>query len=207
MYQKWFVAPIHGAKQLVGVPQSVRSGARGDYLLRSAAPFLVVEKAAGVSNGGNDAKEVSNDRVEASVHGGRNRTSAFSSRVEGDGMTGVQLWSSYKAMLQEESGIDMRLVEQRGCRTVETKAELEKLGFRRAQRNVPGLLFPVYGPSGEIVLFQFRPDEPRIDKRGKLVKYETTSGSRMVLDVHPAIRTKLGDPSVLGEGVSVEPHL
>jgi Domain of unknown function (DUF3854) len=111
-------------------------------------------------------------------------------------MTDANLSPSHEAMLLEESGIDVRFVEQRGCRTVETKAELERLGFGRAQRNVPGLLFPVYGPSGAIVLYQFRPDEPRIDKHGKPVKYETPAGSRMVLDVHPAVRDRLGDPSV-----------
>jgi len=78
---------------------------------------------------------------------------------------------------------------------VETKADLEGLGFGRAQRNVPGLLLPIYGPGGGISLYQFRPDEPRI-KNGRPVKYETPSGSRMALDVHPFAREKLGDPSV-----------
>jgi Domain of unknown function (DUF3854) len=87
------------------------------------------------------------------------------------------------------------VIEARGCRTVETKADLERLGFGRVQCNVPGLLFPIYGPGGEISLYQFRPDEPRIKDR-KPVKYETPGGSRMALDVHPFAREKLGDPSV-----------
>jgi len=98
-------------------------------------------------------------------------------------------------MLLEESTIAPETVEARGCRTVETKAELERLGFTRAQRNVPGLLFPIHGPAGGVVSYQFRPDEPRV-KDGRAVKYETASGSRMVLDVHPSVRHKLGDPSV-----------
>jgi len=98
-------------------------------------------------------------------------------------------------MLLEESAIAPGVVKARGCRTVETKAELERLGFGRAQRNAPGLLFPIHGPAGGIVSYQFRPDEPRM-KSGKLVKYETPGGSRMVLDVHPAVRNELGDPSV-----------
>ena len=45
-------------------------------------------------------------------------------------------------MLLEESGIDAEVAETRGYRTVEKKVELERLGFGRAQRNVPALLDP-----------------------------------------------------------------
>jgi len=105
------------------------------------------------------------------------------------------LAAHHKAMLEQESSIRPKVIEARRYRTVEKKAELERLGFGRAQRNVPGLLLPIYGPGGEISLYQFRPDEPRI-KDGKPVKYETPGGSRMALDVHPFAREKLGDPSV-----------
>jgi hypothetical protein len=98
-------------------------------------------------------------------------------------------------MLEQESSIVPKVIEARGYRTVETKAELETLGFGRAQRKVPGLLLPIYTPGGEISLYQFRSDEPRIKDR-KPVKYETPGGSRMALDVHPFAREKLGDPSV-----------
>ena len=82
-------------------------------------------------------------------------------------------------MLFEESGIGAHVVVRRGYRTITSKAELERLGFGRAQRNVPVLLIPMYGPDGEIVLYQSRPDQPRIDKRGKPVQYETPSGASM----------------------------
>jgi len=98
-------------------------------------------------------------------------------------------------MLTEDSGISPEVVEARGYRTVETKAELKRLGFSDNQRNVPGLLIPVWGPQGEKVLYQYRPDEPRI-KDGKPVKYVTPSGFRMTLDVPPIARERLGDPSV-----------
>jgi hypothetical protein len=98
-------------------------------------------------------------------------------------------------MLEKESGIAPEAIEARGYCTVETKAQLGRLGCGRAQRNEPGLLLPIHAPSGEISLYQFRPDEPRI-KDGRPVKYETPSGSRMALDVHPFAREKLGDPSV-----------
>jgi hypothetical protein len=98
-------------------------------------------------------------------------------------------------MLLEQSGIDPRVAEARGYRTIVTKAELKRLGFSERQCNVPGLLIPVYSPTGEIVTYQYRPDQPRI-KDGKSIKYETPLGTRMVLDVHPSAREKLGDPSV-----------
>ena len=48
---------------------------------------------------------------------------------------------------------------------------------------------------GEIALHQLRPDEPR-DNNGRAIKYETPAGSRMVLDVPPMVRERLGDPRV-----------
>ncbi len=99
-------------------------------------------------------------------------------------------------MLIEESGISPGVVEARGYRTVEKQVELKRLGFSGSQCNPPGLVIPIYSPTGEVVSYQFRPDMPRIDKKGKPVKYETPSGTRMVLDVHPFAREMLGSPSV-----------
>ena len=108
---------------------------------------------------------------------------------------GVLLSPEHRAMLLEESAVASDVVKARGYRTVYKKAELERLGFGRSQRNPPGLLIPIHGPAGGVVLYQFRPDEPRINK-GKPVKYESPTGSRMALDVHPFCREKLGDPTV-----------
>jgi hypothetical protein len=107
----------------------------------------------------------------------------------------LPLSEQHRRMLLEESGIEPAVTEARGYCTVEKKAELERLGFGRAQRMVPALLMPIYSPAGDVVLHQSRPDEPRI-KDGKAIKYETPSGSRMTIDVHPYMRDKLGDPSV-----------
>jgi hypothetical protein len=95
----------------------------------------------------------------------------------------------------QASAIDPAMIAERGYRTVTTKAELARLGFSRSQERVPTLVIPIYGPAGEIVSYQSRPDEPRI-KAGKVVKYEMPSGSRMVLDVHPGARSLLGDPRI-----------
>ncbi len=98
-------------------------------------------------------------------------------------------------MLFEESAIEAAIAEARGYRTVQQKVELERLRFGRAQRNVPGLLIPIFSPGGEVVLHQSRPDKPRI-KDGKQIKYETPARSRMTIDVHPSMRNKVRDPSV-----------
>ena len=100
----------------------------------------------------------------------------------------------HRGML-EESGIAAKVAEARGYRTVTKKTELRDLGFGDRQCRVPALLIPVYGPSGEISNYQIRPDEPRINDRGKPVKYETPRGSRMTLDVPPGAREWLGHPS------------
>lgn len=115
----------------------------------------------------------------------------------------MSLLEHHRKTLVEESNIKPEIVEARGYRTVETKSELEALGFSKAQRRVPALLIPVLGPSGSIVNYQIRPDEPRI-KDNKAIKYETPSGSRVVLDVPPFSRGMLADPSVplfITEGV------
>ncbi len=105
----------------------------------------------------------------------------------------MDLLHHHETMLLVESGIAPEIVEERGYRSVEKKVELRCLGFSEAQLNVPGLLVPVRGVNGEVAAYQYRPDQPR-SKNGKLVKYETPPGTRMVLDVHPRVRKMLGDP-------------
>jgi hypothetical protein len=84
----------------------------------------------------------------------------------------------------------------RGYRTITTRADRARLGFSEAQRRVPALLLPVWGVGGEVANYQLRPDEPRINRQGKSVKYELPRGSQMLLDAHPLIRERLGDPAV-----------
>ena len=115
-----------------------------------------------------------------------------------------RLSPAHRRMLFEDSGIEARVAVERGYRTLVSKAELERLGFGRSQRNVPALLVPIYGPTGDIVLYQSRPDSPRIGKRGKPVRYETPAGASMALDVHPFCRESLGDrgiPLFVTEGI------
>jgi hypothetical protein len=101
----------------------------------------------------------------------------------------------HRRMLLEESGINPQIVLNRGYRTVKTKAELKELGFSEFQRLAPALLVPMYSPTGELVTYQVRPDVPREDTGGKLVKYETPYGSEIHLDVHPSQIERMKDPS------------
>jgi hypothetical protein len=108
----------------------------------------------------------------------------------------MTLAEHHKKMLIVESSIARDVAEARGYRTIEKKVELKTLGFADRQCNPPGLLIPVYAPTGDIATYQYRPDKPRIDKKGRPVKYETPSGTRMILDIHPFTREKLGNPSI-----------
>lgn len=73
-------------------------------------------------------------------------------------------------------------------------AELKRLGFSLKQQNVPALLIPIYSPTGEQRLYQARPDTPRLNDKGKPVKYETPAGSQMSLDMHPSVKDEAADP-------------
>jgi hypothetical protein len=120
-----------------------------------------------------------------------------------------RLWDSldfphHRQQLLEESGIDPRVVLERGYRTVKSKAELGRLGFSRSQQLVPALLIPIFSPSGELATHQIKPDCPRQGKDGKPIKYETPKGSPVSLDVHPKQVEHLKDPMVplwITEGV------
>jgi len=108
----------------------------------------------------------------------------------------MTLAEHHEKMLIVESSIARDVAEARGYRTIEKKVELKTLGFADRQCNPPGVLIPIYSPTGEIVNYQFRPDQPRIGKNGRAIRYESPFGTRMVLDVHPLARGMLGNPSM-----------
>ncbi len=98
-----------------------------------------------------------------------------------------------RGMLLDGSGISPEVVAERGYRTVDRAGVPD--AFRRYQRR-SGLLVPMYSPDGITASHQLRPDKPRKDKKGKAVKYETPTGTRCILDVHPRMRKAIKDPSV-----------
>lgn len=117
-------------------------------------------------------------------------------------MLSDRLSEQHLAMLHA-SAISDEVIEARGYFTAKRKVELADLGFSGQQQSVPALVIPVYAPHGEVVLYQARPDQPRM-RDGKVVKYETPARARMALDVPPAARPLLGNPNVplfITEGV------
>jgi len=107
---------------------------------------------------------------------------------------GLQLFDHH-ARLLADSAISVEVARERGYRTAGARKELGSRGFSSGQQNVPGLLIPVHDETGAVALHQYRPDEPRVTKAGKAVKYETPAKTRMVVDVPPRVRPHLGDPS------------
>ena len=87
--------------------------------------------------------------------------------------------------------------------------KLRRLGFpawvRDDDARFPGLLIPVWRATGEVISYQYRPDNPVKDtKTGKLRKYAVPAGRASVVDVHPRHRNAIIDPTVplwITEGV------
>lgn len=94
------------------------------------------------------------------------------------------------------SAISIEVIRERGYRSVLGKAELKNLGFTPAQQRVPGILIPLYGVDGTRIGYQYRPDSPRHNAKGKPIKYENRIGASIRLDVPPRCKPRLGDPSV-----------
>jgi len=105
----------------------------------------------------------------------------------------------------KKSAISLEFIDQRGYRSLLGKSEMVKLGFSSAQRHVPGLLLPLWGVDGiNIVGYQFRPDSPRLNSKGRPIKYETPRGATNRLDCPPSCQKQLVDPTVplwITEGV------
>jgi hypothetical protein len=94
----------------------------------------------------------------------------------------------------DASAISDEVIAARGYRSMEKKADLERLGFARRQQIVPALLIPLHGVTGERTGYLMRPDEPRVVS-GRIRKYEIPANSGMMVDVPPAVRGRLGDPT------------
>jgi hypothetical protein len=110
-----------------------------------------------------------------------------------------ELLPHHLAQLADESGISLELIQSRGYRSIHGEAsysDLKALGFNKAQcRLAPGLLVPVLGIDGAPVLYQFRPDTPRLASDGKPIKYETPAKAAMRLDMGIGQQERLKDPS------------
>ena len=116
----------------------------------------------------------------------------------------MTLVEQHDKMLLEESGISPEVIEARGYRTVEDPEELLNLGYQDYQAITPGLLIPLHDMFGNVSSYQYRPDDPRKNAEGKLIKYESRAGHRQVLDANPILGERLRDPReplIVTEGV------
>src|SRR4051794_23472907 len=114
-----------------------------------------------------------------------------------------KLSDEHRHMLSQESSISDRVIEERGYRTLLTKAEARQRGFSPLQARVPALLLPLWTVDGESPTAQIRPNEPRV-KGGKKIKYETPFKSQVRLDINPIARDWLRDlsrPLFITEGI------
>lgn len=100
------------------------------------------------------------------------------------------------ARLLADSAISPEVARERGYVSMDSRAQLKRYsaGFG-SKCPVPGLLIPLRRHDGSVWGYQYRPDAPRV-MQGKPRKYETPHQQAGGIDVPPAIRDRLGDPSV-----------
>jgi Domain of unknown function (DUF3854) len=92
------------------------------------------------------------------------------------------------------SGITRDVIAARDYRYV-TAIEAHGLGFAESQCR-PGLAAQLWTTAGVRGLWILKPDEPRIGKNGKLIKYEIPAGALPHFDIHPGAQPLLRDASV-----------
>jgi hypothetical protein len=100
----------------------------------------------------------------------------------------------------KSSGISADIAFMRGYETVFTYDRLDELGFAKdlcKSHHLPGLLIPQLDARGSVWGYQYRPDAPRINAKGKPIKYESQTrgqGRRRGLDIPPLSQSDIGDP-------------
>jgi hypothetical protein len=123
----------------------------------------------------------------------------------------MMLLPHHATMLHEDSAIADALITARGYQSLHEPKDLTHRGFSKAQaRTAPALGIPLWDVHGVQRDWQIRPDAPRCDRDGKPIKYETPTGHRLFLDVHPRMQPQLGNPAVplwITEGIRKEDSL
>ena len=96
--------------------------------------------------------------------------------------------------LESESAILPEILTERGYSTAESAADVPT-AFAAYQRR-PGLVIPIRDTTGTIAGWQLKADDPRIDKDGKPIKYDTAIDGRQCLDIPTRSRPHLANPTV-----------
>ena len=123
------------------------------------------------------------------------RDNAVTNGQRADNGWPINLGAGHREMLMA-SGINGLQATLRGYETITDPAKLAALGIAQAARSVPGLLVPYLNKDGAPCAYQYRPDVPRVDDKGKACKYESPHKQRNRLDIPPGVAEHLGDPSV-----------
>lgn len=92
------------------------------------------------------------------------------------------------------SSISIDVIKERGYKSVLGRKELESLGFSSSQRRIPGILIPLRAPDGSPAGHQYRPDEPLVNDKGKVIKYVNPPESSLRLDMPLRCQVSAGDP-------------
>jgi hypothetical protein len=122
--------------------------------------------------------------------------------------TGSFLFDPHRRELEQESAIDPAVIAERGYESIHRPTN----GDRRQRDRLhalqiptwaikedsyfPGILIPMYGPTGRKVFYQWKPHRAVRNRDGKPMKYASSRGQASRLDVHPRNRDKIADPTV-----------
>src|SRR5687767_9868707 len=113
--------------------------------------------------------------------------------------SGSLLQPHHFRQLNMDSGINPEVIKERSYHSIagpEHSPELKTRGFSRSQwTNVPGLMLPLWTTDGRNGLTIYRPDTPRMDAKGQLIKYEIPKGAGVRLDCPPRCHPMLATPS------------
>ncbi len=115
-----------------------------------------------------------------------------------------QLLEEHRREIEDGSGVSPEIRVGRGYYSVTRRAELEGTPLKDYQRRAPAWVAPMYSPDGETTSLQIKPKNPRKDKKGKPIKYDSPAGARHILDTHPFNLERVRDPRVrlwITEGV------
>jgi len=105
--------------------------------------------------------------------------------------------NEYHAKMLAGSGIPPEHAVSRGYETIVDSRRLAAIGIvKSARKCVPGLLIPLLRCDGSTWGYQYRPDLPRLDSKGKPIKYETPYQQGNGLDIPPGMGDLLDDPCV-----------
>ena len=107
------------------------------------------------------------------------------------------------------SGIDPDVVAERGYTSIlrgslgdaeEGLAKLKTLGvpkrFRDMPSRLPGLVIPIYRPTGERISVLWRSDNPPRNEKGQPIRYAQPAGTVAHVSVHPRNAVHMADPTV-----------